>query len=115
MRVKQFVLVVLFDYVQGQMVGALDAAGQMLDTEIEAEGTAMGHVSDAQDVLAIATRYSEHGDIGQLCEDIHELDTMVREDVYEGLVGSTEALEAAGLTADTFAGALWGVNLHRLR
>ena len=90
---KMQVLGALFSYCAGQLNGAGSAVEDCDDDEC---GAAMGHVSDAQDVLAIAVAFAEHNDMQRMMEEVQGLDTMVREDVCEGFdeAGILDLLEA---------------------
>jgi hypothetical protein len=79
---KHEILVVLIGFCEGQLNGA----ALSLEEDFEgAEGAMMGHVADAADMLGVVREFAEHGDMQQMLVAVNGRDTLVREDVYEGL------------------------------
>lgn len=84
---KVQILQVLYDYCAGQLHAAATAVREddaVQDCENDS-GTWEGHASDASDILQIAIAFAEHGDMQQMLQGVNAHDTLVREDVYEGL------------------------------
>lgn len=81
----------LYGYVAGQLSGAETETSDALDEGDEgddgwrAEQDGSGFAQDAADILGVATGFAEHGDMDKMLQEVNGHDTLVREDVYEGL------------------------------
>jgi len=82
---KVQILQALYGYVEGQLVGAQDSVQNAEEDEDDECGTATGHAQDAADILQVAIEFAEHGNMQQMLQDVYAHDTLVREDVCEGL------------------------------
>jgi len=82
---KVQILQALYGYVEGQIEGAKMCVADALTDNDDECGGAEGHTFDAIDVLQTAADFVQSGDTESMLASINGLDTLVREDVYEGL------------------------------